>query len=77
MIAFVDHRGQTDLLQIVGALRAPRGFARGLCRDPTAADERTIHLFELADRVTGFMPADEGRALYDAALSYFDHGVGV
>jgi MMP 1-O-methyltransferase len=45
--------------------------------DPTAADERTIHLIELADRVTGFMPADEGRALYDAALSYFDHGVGV
>lgn len=39
--------------------------------------ERTARLFELADRVSGFMPADEGRALYDAALRYFDHGVGV
>src|ERR1700744_5263784 len=45
--------------------------------NPSAADERTIELFQLADRVTGFMPADEGRALYDAALSYFDGGVGV
>ena len=45
--------------------------------NPSAADERTIELFQLADRVTGFMPADEGRALHDAALSYFDHGVGV
>ncbi len=39
--------------------------------------ERTARLFELADRVTGFMPADEGRALHDAALAYFDNGVGV
>ncbi len=45
--------------------------------DRTAYDELTIRLFELAERVTGFMPADEGRALHDAALSYFDHGVGV
>ena len=45
--------------------------------DRTAHDELTIGLFELAERVTGFMPADEGRALHDAALSYFDHGVGV
>ena len=45
--------------------------------DLSAADERTTRLFELADRVTGFMPADEGRALYAAAFSYFDHGVGV
>ena len=45
--------------------------------NPSAADERTIELFQLADRVTGFMPTDEGRALHDAALSYFDHGVGV
>jgi predicted O-methyltransferase YrrM len=44
---------------------------------PSAADERTTELFELAHRVTGFMPADEGRALYDAALTYLDHGVGV
>jgi MMP 1-O-methyltransferase len=45
--------------------------------DPSAADQRTRQLFELADRVTGFMPPDEGRALHDAALSYLDHGVGV
>jgi predicted O-methyltransferase YrrM len=40
----------------------------------TDAPER---LFALAERVTGFMPADEGRALYDAALRYLDAGVGV
>jgi predicted O-methyltransferase YrrM len=39
--------------------------------------ERTSRLFELAERVTGFMPADEGRALHGAALRYFDCGVGV
>jgi MMP 1-O-methyltransferase len=44
---------------------------------PTELAERTTRLLELADRVTGFMPADEGRALHDAALRYFDHGVGV
>lgn len=44
---------------------------------PKAADQRTSELFELADRVTGFMPADEGRALHAAALSYLDDGVGV
>jgi MMP 1-O-methyltransferase len=43
----------------------------------SAAETRTKELFELAARVTGFMPADEGRALYDAALKYLDHGVGV
>lgn len=43
----------------------------------TTPAERTRQLFDLADQVTGFMPADEGRALYDAALRYFDHGVGV
>lgn len=43
----------------------------------TTPAERTRQLFDLADQVTGFMPADEGRALYDAALHYFDHGVGV
>ena len=31
-------------------------------------DEQTGRLFALADQVIGFMPADEGRALYDAAL---------
>lgn len=35
------------------------------------------HLFALAERVQGFMPADEGRALYEAALRYLDGGSGV
>ncbi|BBZ43964.1 class I SAM-dependent methyltransferase [Mycobacterium parmense] len=34
-------------------------------------------LFALAEQVQGFMPADEGRALYEAALRYLDGGVGV
>src|SRR6201996_6342803 len=34
-------------------------------------------LFALAEQVPGFMPADEGRALYGAALRYLDGGVGV
>ena len=34
-------------------------------------------LFDLAERVTGFMPADEGRALYTAAVGYLGDGVGV
>jgi predicted O-methyltransferase YrrM len=34
-------------------------------------------LFDLAEQVTGFMPADEGRALYDTALRYLDGGIGV
>ncbi|MEB3981475.1 class I SAM-dependent methyltransferase [Mycobacterium sp. 663a-19] len=34
-------------------------------------------LFALAEQVPGFMPADEGRALYQAALRYLDGGVGV
>ena len=34
-------------------------------------------LFALAEKVQGFMPPDEGRALYDAALRYFDGGTGV
>ncbi len=34
-------------------------------------------LFALAQQVQGFMPDDEGRALYDAALHYLDGGVGV
>lgn len=34
-------------------------------------------LFALADEVTGFMPADEGRALYEAALEYLRDGAGV
>jgi predicted O-methyltransferase YrrM len=38
---------------------------------------RAERLFALAEQVTGFMPADEGRGLYDAALRYLDGGVGV
>lgn len=34
-------------------------------------------LFALADRVQGFMPSDEGQALYQAALHYLDGGAGV
>ena len=34
-------------------------------------------LFALADTITGFMPADEGRALYDTAVGYLGDGVGV
>lgn len=34
-------------------------------------------LFALANQVKGFMPADEGRALYDAARGHLDGGVGV
>lgn len=34
-------------------------------------------LFALAEQVQGFMPPDEGRALYDAAVRYLDRGVGV
>jgi MMP 1-O-methyltransferase len=34
-------------------------------------------LFALAEQVTGFLPDDEGRALYDAALRYLGDGVGV
>lgn len=41
----------------------------------TGTDDR--RLFALADRVTGFMPADEGRALYEAACEYLGDGVGV
>ena len=37
----------------------------------------TERLFALAEQVRGFMPSDEGRALYDAALRYLDGGVGV
>jgi MMP 1-O-methyltransferase len=34
-------------------------------------------LFAQAQQVRGFMPGDEGRALYDAAMRYLDGGVGV
>ena len=37
----------------------------------------TDELFALAEQVIGFMPADEGRALYDAAVKYLGDGIGV
>jgi MMP 1-O-methyltransferase len=43
----------------------------------TALPAPAARLFALADEVTGFMPADEGRALYDAAVGYLRDGVGV
>jgi predicted O-methyltransferase YrrM len=43
----------------------------------TDAQTQTERLFALADRVIGFMPADEGQALYDAAVKYLGGGVGV
>src|SRR6516165_6860224 len=45
-----------------------------MSRTEATATER---LFALAEQVQGFMPADEGRALHDAALRYLDGGVGV
>lgn len=45
--------------------------------EPTALPARAAKLFALAENVTGFMPADEGRALYDAAMRYLPGGVGV
>jgi predicted O-methyltransferase YrrM len=43
----------------------------------TALPAPAARLFALADQVTGFMPADEGRRLYDAAVRYLGDGVGV
>jgi MMP 1-O-methyltransferase len=43
----------------------------------TALPPRAAQLFALAESVTGFMPPDEGRALYDAAVRYLPGGVGV
>jgi predicted O-methyltransferase YrrM len=43
----------------------------------TALPAPAARLFALADQVTGFMPADEGRRLYDTAVRYLGDGVGV
>jgi predicted O-methyltransferase YrrM len=43
----------------------------------TALPPSAARLFALAEQVIGFMPADEGRALYDAAVTYLRDGVGV
>ncbi|MGK2882955.1 MAG: class I SAM-dependent methyltransferase [Mycobacterium sp.] len=40
-------------------------------------DAQTERLFTLAEGVVGFMPADEGRALYDAAVEFLGDGIGV
>ena len=40
-------------------------------------NDASERLFALAEQVWGFMPADEGRVLYDAAVQYLDGGVGV
>src|ERR1043165_3307172 len=42
-----------------------------------ALPPRAEQLFALAENVTGFMPADEGRTLYDTAVRYLGDGVGV
>lgn len=41
------------------------------------SDAQQSRLFRLADTVTGFMPADEGRALFEAAIRFLDGGVAV
>jgi predicted O-methyltransferase YrrM len=43
----------------------------------TALPPQAERLFALAEKVTGFMPAAEGRALYDTALHYLGNGIGV
>jgi len=43
----------------------------------TALPPAAAALFELAEGVTGFMPADEGRVLYDTAADYLGDGIGV
>ncbi|HEY6574728.1 MAG TPA: class I SAM-dependent methyltransferase [Mycobacterium sp.] len=43
----------------------------------TSLPSAAARLFMLAEGVTGFMPADEGRALYDAAVRYLGDGTGV
>lgn len=43
----------------------------------TALPPDAARLFAFAEQVIGFMPADEGRALYDAAITYLRDGVGV
>ncbi|MDT5011127.1 MAG: 1-O-methyltransferase [Mycobacterium sp.] len=46
-------------------------------RSDKPRSEAAERLFALAEHVTGFMPADEGDALYAAAVRYLDHGVAV
>ncbi|MCK0176176.1 class I SAM-dependent methyltransferase [Mycolicibacterium sp. F2034L] len=46
---------------------------------PTTTDlpPRAARLFDLAEQAVGFMPADEGRTLYDTAVRYLGDGIGV
>ncbi|WP_422743818.1 class I SAM-dependent methyltransferase [Mycobacterium sp. WMMD1722] len=46
---------------------------------PTATElpPHAARLFDLAEQAVGFMPADEGRTLYDTAVRYLADGVGV
>ena len=43
----------------------------------TAPPAAAAALFDLAQSVSGFMPADEGLALYDTATDYLGAGIGV
>lgn len=43
----------------------------------TALPPAAARLFALAEEVSGFLPADEGRALYDAAVRFLGAGIGV
>ncbi|MFF0489455.1 class I SAM-dependent methyltransferase [Nocardia sp. NPDC003482] len=45
-----------------------------MTRADSAISEDTARLFEIAEATTGFMPPDEGRALYEAALRYGGSG---
>ncbi len=51
--------------------------ARDYGQPLTVPDALAARLFDLAETVAGFMPADEGRALFDAAARYTDGGVAV
>ena len=46
-----------------------------MARTETALSAQTSRLFQLADQVIGFMPADEGRALFDAAVAALRDGI--
>ncbi len=48
-----------------------------MSRTEATLPPRAESLFALADTVTGFMPADEGRTLFDTAVRYLGDGTGV
>lgn len=54
-----------------------RYYNHRMASTDSAVPAQTARLFVLADGVTGFMPADEGRVLYDSAVRYLDDGVAV